>query len=89
MFVTSRKRDGRGTILDSRVVMTERHDGICASDHYGVLADVQIIPSPAGPGQKSSGSATCGCAAITTLPPFGVIVRPRSAPSTRATTSSA
>lgn len=49
VFVTTRKKDGRGTVHDCRVVMTER-DGtgeaaICASDHYGVCADVQIAPS--------------------------------------------
>ena len=49
MFVTSRKRDGRGTVHDCRVVLTER-DGvgevsICASDHYGVCADVQVAAS--------------------------------------------
>ena len=48
VFVTTRKRDGRGTVHDCRVVMTER-DGlgevtICASDHYGVCADVQVVP---------------------------------------------
>ncbi|MBK7538346.1 MAG: endonuclease/exonuclease/phosphatase family protein [Myxococcales bacterium] len=46
VFVTSRKRDGRGTVLDCQVVMTEREgqgaDAVCASDHFGVLADVQI-----------------------------------------------
>lgn len=44
VYVTSRKRDGRGTIHDCRVVLAAR-DGvgaICASDHYGVLADVQV-----------------------------------------------
>ncbi len=49
IFVTSRKKDGRGTIHDCRVVMTKRDgDGpgaICASDHYGVMADVQVVPS--------------------------------------------
>jgi len=43
VFVTSRKRDGRGTVAGCRVVLTEREDGICASDHYGVLADVQVV----------------------------------------------
>jgi endonuclease/exonuclease/phosphatase family metal-dependent hydrolase len=45
VLVTSRKKDGRGTVHDCRVVMAERDgdDGICASDHYGVLADVQIV----------------------------------------------
>ncbi len=46
VYVTSRKKDGRATIGDCRVVLTERDgqgaDAICASDHYGVLADVQI-----------------------------------------------
>jgi endonuclease/exonuclease/phosphatase family metal-dependent hydrolase len=46
VFATSRKKDGRGTVRRCDVVMTER-DGagaasICASDHYGVLAEVQI-----------------------------------------------
>jgi endonuclease/exonuclease/phosphatase family metal-dependent hydrolase len=47
VFVTSRKKDGRGTVHDCRVVMTEREDpgSICATDHYGVLADVQVVPS--------------------------------------------
>jgi hypothetical protein len=50
VFVTTRKRDGRGTVHDCRVVMTER-DGlgevpICASDHYGVCADIQVVPGP-------------------------------------------
>jgi endonuclease/exonuclease/phosphatase family metal-dependent hydrolase len=41
IFVTSRKKDGRGTVRDCRVVLTGRDDGICASDHYGIYADVQ------------------------------------------------
>ena len=50
VFVTTRKKDGRGTIHDCRVVLTER-DGlgeaaICASDHYGVCADVQVVAQP-------------------------------------------
>lgn len=48
VYVTSRKKDGRGTIHASRVVLDEREgDGeaaICASDHYGVLADIQVVP---------------------------------------------
>jgi len=47
VFVTTRKKDGRGTVHDCRVVMTERAGlgeiEICASDHYGVCADVQIV----------------------------------------------
>ncbi len=46
VFVTTRKKDGRGTVSESRVVLDEREDGICASDHYGVLAEVQIAPTP-------------------------------------------
>jgi endonuclease/exonuclease/phosphatase family metal-dependent hydrolase len=29
-------------VLRSEVVLVERDAGVCASDHYGVLADVQI-----------------------------------------------
>ena len=47
--VTSRKKDGRATIHDCRVVLTEREpDGdFSATDHYGVLAVVQVVPNPA------------------------------------------
>lgn len=45
VFVTSRAKDGRGTVLDCRVVLDQRDEGICASDHYGVCADVQIAPA--------------------------------------------
>jgi endonuclease/exonuclease/phosphatase family metal-dependent hydrolase len=48
VFVTTRKKDGRGTVLASEVVLTEREgsgaDAVCASDHYAVLADVAIAP---------------------------------------------
>lgn len=50
VYVTSRKKDGRGTIHVARVVLTEREGegeaAICASDHYAVLADVQVMPNP-------------------------------------------
>jgi endonuclease/exonuclease/phosphatase family metal-dependent hydrolase len=50
VFVTSRKKDGRATVHASHVMMTEREgqgaDAICASDHYGVMADVQVVPNP-------------------------------------------
>lgn len=50
VFVTSRKKDGRATVHASQVVMTERDgegiDAICASDHYGVMADVQVVANP-------------------------------------------
>jgi endonuclease/exonuclease/phosphatase family metal-dependent hydrolase len=42
VFVSTRRKDGRGTVLDARVVLDERDGDVCASDHYGVLADVQI-----------------------------------------------
>lgn len=42
VFVTSRKKDGRGTVKRCEVVLADREDGVCASDHFGVLADVQV-----------------------------------------------
>ncbi|MBA3452534.1 MAG: endonuclease/exonuclease/phosphatase family protein [Deltaproteobacteria bacterium] len=49
VYVTSRKKDGRGTVHVSKVVLTEREgegeNAICASDHYGVLADIQVMPN--------------------------------------------
>jgi endonuclease/exonuclease/phosphatase family metal-dependent hydrolase len=45
VFVTTRCKDGRGTVCDAAVVLEERgEDGHCCSDHYGVMADVQIVP---------------------------------------------
>ena len=44
VFVTTRKRDGRGTIRSAEVVLREFR-GAAASDHYGVLAEVQIAPT--------------------------------------------
>jgi len=46
IYVTSRKQDGRGTVVRCEVVLTEREVGLCASDHYGVLAEIQIGASP-------------------------------------------
>jgi endonuclease/exonuclease/phosphatase family metal-dependent hydrolase len=45
VYVTSRKKDGRGTVHDCRVVLTDRDptEGFCATDHYGVLAVVQVV----------------------------------------------
>ncbi|HTE52204.1 MAG TPA: endonuclease/exonuclease/phosphatase family protein [Kofleriaceae bacterium] len=49
VFVTTRRKDGRGTVKDARVVLCERDEGgACASDHFGVLAEVQIAPGNAG-----------------------------------------
>ena len=47
IYVTSRKKDGRATVHDCRVVLTERDgaDDICASDHYGVYAEIQVVPN--------------------------------------------
>jgi hypothetical protein len=49
-FVTTRKKDGRGTIHDCRVVLPEREGlgevAICASDPDGVCAGVQIAAVP-------------------------------------------
>lgn len=43
VLVTTRKKDGRGTVEDCRVVLTDRGPGdICASDHYGVWARVRV-----------------------------------------------
>lgn len=45
VFVTTRRKDGRGTVRDARLVLDERDEGgVCASDHYGVMAEVQIAP---------------------------------------------
>jgi endonuclease/exonuclease/phosphatase family metal-dependent hydrolase len=47
VFVTTRKKDGRGTVPGAQVVLTARSEaGLCASDHYGVLAEIQIAPNP-------------------------------------------
>jgi endonuclease/exonuclease/phosphatase family metal-dependent hydrolase len=52
VFVTTRRKDGRGTVLGADVVLRERDregpDGVCASDHFGLLAEVQIAPGSAG-----------------------------------------
>lgn len=48
VYVTTRKKDGRGTVHACEVVLTEREGegpgAICASDHYAVMATVQIAP---------------------------------------------
>ncbi len=43
ILATSRKKDGRATILDCKVVLTDRDGGVCASDHYGVMAEIQVV----------------------------------------------
>ena len=43
VFVTTRRRDGRGTVREVQLVLDQRDDdGVCASDHYGVMAEIQI-----------------------------------------------
>lgn len=42
VFVSARRKDGRGTVLDAQVVLGERQDGTAASDHHGVLAEIQV-----------------------------------------------
>jgi endonuclease/exonuclease/phosphatase family metal-dependent hydrolase len=43
IFVTPRRRDGRGIVRDCRVVLDRADETGChPSDHYGLLADVQI-----------------------------------------------
>jgi endonuclease/exonuclease/phosphatase family metal-dependent hydrolase len=45
IFVTPERRDGRGRIVDCRIVFDQPSPGgAWASDHYGVLADVQVLP---------------------------------------------
>jgi endonuclease/exonuclease/phosphatase family metal-dependent hydrolase len=47
IFVSSMRRDRRGTIRGARIVLDEPNlAGVYASDHYGVLADVQVAPDP-------------------------------------------
>jgi len=47
VYVSSRKKDGRGTIHSCNIVLTERdpNEGFCATDHYGVVADIQVVPN--------------------------------------------
>jgi len=43
VFVSAERRDGRGRVLEARRVFDRADsDGIFPSDHYGVMADVQI-----------------------------------------------
>lgn len=45
VFVTPPRRDGRGRILRCQIVLAEPDSaGIYPSDHFGLLADVQLIP---------------------------------------------
>jgi endonuclease/exonuclease/phosphatase family metal-dependent hydrolase len=45
VFVSPMKRDGRGVVLDCRIVLDrEASDGALPSDHFGVYAEVQVAP---------------------------------------------
>lgn len=47
IFVTPERRDGRGRILDCKMVFDRPGPGgVLASDHYGVYAEVQIVADP-------------------------------------------
>lgn len=47
IFVGQASRDGRGLVHHCRVVLDEGDsDGVFPSDHFGLLAEVQITPSP-------------------------------------------
>jgi endonuclease/exonuclease/phosphatase family metal-dependent hydrolase len=47
VLVSPRRKDGRGTVHDAQVVLDEREGDATASDHYGVLADIQIAATAA------------------------------------------
>jgi len=44
IFVTTRKKDGRGTIYDAELILQQPHpeEGYCASDHYGLAAEIEL-----------------------------------------------
>jgi endonuclease/exonuclease/phosphatase family metal-dependent hydrolase len=52
IFVSPMKRDGRGVVLDCRIVLDRAAaDGALPSDHFGLFAEVQLSPldeEPAG-----------------------------------------
>lgn len=41
VFVGKPRRNGAGHVLDARLVGREPHDGLCPSDHYGVLCELR------------------------------------------------
>lgn len=43
IYVTTQRKDGRGTIHACRVVFDEPEDGAWASDHFALFADVQLL----------------------------------------------
>jgi endonuclease/exonuclease/phosphatase family metal-dependent hydrolase len=42
VYVRGPDGDGRGKPLSARVVLDEVHEGVAATDHYGVLAEISI-----------------------------------------------
>jgi endonuclease/exonuclease/phosphatase family metal-dependent hydrolase len=53
IFVTAARRDGRGTVRDARLAFNQADpDGVYPSDHFGVLADVQMAPDQITQEQK-------------------------------------
>jgi endonuclease/exonuclease/phosphatase family metal-dependent hydrolase len=46
IFVSPMRGDGRGTVLDCGIVLDRPEpDGVFASDHYGLLAEIQVEPT--------------------------------------------
>jgi endonuclease/exonuclease/phosphatase family metal-dependent hydrolase len=68
IFVTPARRDGRGTVRGAALAFTEPGArGIHASDHAGVVADVQIVGAePPGPGDRTDAQPGPGA---TSAPP--------------------
>jgi endonuclease/exonuclease/phosphatase family metal-dependent hydrolase len=45
VFVSAMRRDGRGAVHDCRIVLDHPDpEGCFPSDHYGVMAEIQIVP---------------------------------------------
>lgn len=42
VLVASRRSDGKGTVRDCRVALTDIDDGVAASDHWAVVAEVDV-----------------------------------------------
>ncbi len=61
VFVSPMRRDGRGRVRGCEIVLHEPQlapgrDAVYASDHFGVMADVQVIPdAPAAAAQAGKG----------------------------------
>jgi endonuclease/exonuclease/phosphatase family metal-dependent hydrolase len=52
MFVTSKRRDRRGTVHSARILFDEpavmpSGERLYASDHFGIVAEIQMLPEPA------------------------------------------